>query len=289
MKHSELILNSSGSIYHLDLHPEEVAPTVLTVGDPGRVERVSRHFDRIDTRRQKREFITHTGEIAGQRVSVISTGIGPDNIDIVLNELDALVNIDLPSRTELPEMQSLRIIRLGTTGSLQPDIPVDALVCSTYGIGLDNLITFYPPSNDLDIQSLESSFKQHMNALGLPLPQSYAGRADAALLQQIAQSASAFQGITLTMPGFYGPQGRSLRLKSLLPPNFFEEMAGFRHEEQRITNLEMETGALYALGARFGHQVLSCNTVLANRPLGQFSPNPAQAVDQLILKVLGAL
>lgn len=289
MKHSELILNTSGSIYHLDLHPEEIAPTILTVGDPGRVERVSRHFDRVNIRRQKREFITHTGELAGQRITVISTGIGPDNIDIVLNELDALVNIDLSSRTELPEKQSLRIIRLGTTGSLQADIPVDALVCSSYGIGLDNVMAFYPASMDPDIQSLETSFRHRMNELKLPLPQSYAGRADAALLHQIVQSSHAFQGITLTMPGFYGPQGRSLRLKSLLPSNFFEDMAGFQHQGQRITNLEMETGALYALGTRLGHQMLSCNTVLANRPLGQFSTNPAHAVNQLILKVLEAL
>lgn len=281
-------MNPDGSIYHLNLHPEDVAPTVLTVGDPDRVARVSKHFDRIDVRKQKREFVAHTGELGGKRITVLSSGIGPDNIDIVLNELDALVNFDLKTRTALPEQRSLRILRLGTTGSLQPDIPVDSIVLSRYGIGLDNLLAFYPPPQDFTLLLLEEMFREHMVKLGLPLPQAYAGMCDPTLLEQIA-GADTFTGITLTMPGFYGPQGRSLRLQSQLPGNFFEQMADFRFDGHRVTNLEMETGALFALGTLLGHRVLSCNVVLANRPSGTFSPNPATAVEKLIVRVLERL
>ena len=277
---SELILQPDGSIYHLALHPEQVAETIFTVGDPGRVARISRHFDRIDFKVQKREFCTHTGELGGKRLTVISTGIGPDNIDIVINELDALVNIDLHSRTLKTNFTPLQFIRIGTSGALQPEIAPGQCVASAYAIGLDNLLNFYTERSDEWPIELERGFKKTFP----DLPGTYATSGSGALLNQF--DFMDYQGITLTCPGFYAPQGRSLRMKSLIRDAFFTQLQDFRWNDFAITNLEMETSAIYGLSALLGHQAISLNMILANRPLGTFSRQPKEDVDGLIENVL---
>ena len=281
---SELILNPDGSIYHLHLRPEHLAKTIITVGDPDRVQAVSKHFDRIEYAFNKREFITHTGYIGNKRLSVISTGIGPDNIDIVFNEVDALFNIDLKSRTPKSDLTSISFIRIGTSGALQPDIPVDSFLLSSYAIGWDNLFSFYELVRSKEIQALE----QELTAAIPDLPVRGTLVKAPGDLQSYFPS-SFLRGITLTCPGFYAPQGRQLRLASRLKPDHFSKMQAVRLGKERITNMEMETSAIYGMAELLGHQALSCNAILANRPNGEFSNNPGKTVELMIAEVLSIL
>ena len=278
MKPSELILNPDGSIYHLHLLPEQIAPIVITVGDPDRVPMVSRYFDAIEHRQQKREFVTHTGRLGTQRLSVISSGIGPDNIDIVLNELDAAVNIDLNSRMPKSDPVSLKIIRLGTAGCLHADVPVDSLVASTGGLGLDGLLQFYKAPEQQNhplLAALREHFSEDWN---FPLAP-YFSEGDAALLELFKEGFH--QGITATNPGFYGPQGRQLRAAVRLP-NYLDYLQNFEFQGRKILNLEMETAAIYGLSQMLGHRAISLSVILANRASGTFSSNPENGVRKLI-------
>lgn len=281
---SELIINSRGAIYHVDLRPEELADTVITVGDPDRVAEVSKHFDKIEVKRQHREFIAHTGFVGKKRITVISTGIGPDNIDIVLNELDALKNIDLETRTEKPNLSALTIIRLGTSGSLQADIPVDSLVAGTHGLGLDNLLHYYRlKSNEEELQLLQH-FVTHTQLAGNIQP--YIASAGSSVIKHFVEGFH--QGITVTCPGFYGPQGRVLRL-GLSNPQLVESLTNFSFGNHRISNFEMETSAIYGLGKLMGHHCLSVNVIVANRVRKEFSKDGAAAVEHLITNCLGII
>jgi uridine phosphorylase len=274
---SELVLNADGSIYHLAMQPDDVADLVLTVGDPGRVSKVARHFDSVESEREKREFRSCTGWLGGQRITVLSTGIGTDNIDIALNELDALVNIDLETRLPKATLRSLRIIRLGTSGSLQEDVPVGSLVLSSHGLGLDGLMEYY--------QAPDSIVQWPEGMEQFPL-KPYLCAADPDLLAQFGPTFT--RGITATCPGFYGPQGRRLRLEPTLP-DLPLLLSRLRFGADRVTNFEMETAAIYGLGALLGHRCLSVNVILANRITGEFAPSPGAAVEGLIQTVLGQL
>lgn len=274
---SELILNPDGSIYHLHLKPENLASLVFTVGDPDRVGQVSQYFDRVDFKIQKREFITHTGMIGRRAVTVMSTGMGTDNIEILMTELDALVNINLQTRTINPEQKSLQIIRIGTSGSMQKDVPVGTFLASKMAVGLDTLMQFYP---DLSLpQALASSIQETLELGFRP----YQAEADQGLLAKLSPEFA--QGITLTCPGFYGPQSRHLRLKPRIE-QMIERLASLGIEGQKLTNFEMETAGYYAMGELLGHQMLSLNAIVANRPLGQFDPNADQTIDRLIRRAL---
>ncbi len=275
---SELIINNRGAIYHLNLRPEEIAPTVIVVGDPDRVMEVSKHFDRVEHKLQHREFITHTGYVGNKRISCLSTGIGPDNIDIVLNELDALFNIDFESRTIKPNLTSIQIIRLGTSGSLQESIPVDSYVAGTHGLGLDNLLQFYRRETNEEEKQLLQAFVTHTQ-LHQQFSHPYITGAGASLLKHFAQGYH--QGVTVTCPGFYGPQGRVLRL-GLTNPHLVDHLSTFRFGKHRISNFEMETSAIYGLGKLLGHQCLSLNVIVANRIQKKFSSDPAAAIEGLI-------
>lgn len=282
---SELITNADGSIYHLNLHPEDVGDWIITVGDQNRVARVSRHFDRLDVEKAKREFVTHTGWLGDKRITVISTGIGPDNIDIVLNELDALVNIDMATRLPLAQPRSLPIIRIGTTGGVQEDIPVDGVICSAMALGFDNVMDYYAWSPNASEYRLAQDWAAFTTEGAWRVPVTpYAVEGSAALLAGIA--APFHQGITLTAPGFYGPQGRQLRAPSKLQDGLFDALYRFRSQGLRLTNIEMETSAIYGLSRVLGHQALSCSVVLANRHDNTFSTNPGAAVDKLIVQIL---
>lgn len=282
---SELIINQRGAIYHLNLRPEELADTIITVGDPDRVGEVSKHFDKIDHQLQHREFITHTGSIGQKRISVISTGIGPDNIDIVLNELDALVNIDFETREIKTQSTTLKIIRIGTSGALQGDIPVDGFVASTHGIGMDNLMHFYRGVHNEEERQINQAFvtqTQLHNHLSHP----YIFGGSPALLKQFTKDI--FHGITVTCPGFYGPQGRILRL-GLALPDLNDSLTHFSFGQHRITNFEMETAAIYGLGKLLGHQCLSLSAIVANRITRTFSSDAHAAVEKLIRHTLAVL
>lgn len=279
---SELILNDRGAVYHLDLRPEELAPFVITVGDPGRVEIVSQHFDTIEFSGTHREFVSHTGHIGKKRITVLSSGIGPDNIDIVMNELDALVNIDFESRTIKPTTNSLNILRLGTSGSLQPNIPVDSMVVSTHGLGIDNLMNFYRYEQNEEEKQLLQAFvtqTQLHNQISHP----YITGASMNLQKHFVNGFH--HGITVTCPGFYGPQGRVLRL-GLRQPDLVDRLTAFSYGSHRITNFEMETSAIFGLGKMLGHNCLSINTIIANRVSKQFSRDSKKAVAKMIETVL---
>jgi uridine phosphorylase len=282
---SELILNPDGSVYHLNLKPEHIAHDIIFVGDQNRVEKISSLFDTIEFSFQKREFKTHTGTLNGKRISVISTGIGPDNIDIVMNELDALVNIDLITRQPKTTLTSLNIVRIGTSGSLQADIPVDSFVMSTYGLGLDNMLRSYLV-DEISNTNMEESFINHTNwdlRKGSPYAISCSEK-----LEQLIESDKFHKGITATVGGFYGPQGRVLRL-DIQDKNLNSKMYNFKFEGNRITNLEMETAAIYGLSKLLGHNALSLNAIIANRATGTFSEDPYKAVDELIKYTLEKL
>ena len=281
---SELIVNADGSIYHLHLQPEQLADTVITVGDPERVAMVSKYFDRIEHRVQKREFVTHTGYIGSKRITVISTGIGPDNIDIVFNELNMLRNFNFSSRTFNPQKKPLTIIRFGTSGSIQADLPVNTLLASTIGIGIDNVLHYYKFENTPIEKTMLSKFIGDCNFNTTIHP--YLFSADTTLL---AATAGEFvQGITMTAPGFYAPQGRALGYE-LSHPEFYNDIRAFRFEQMRITNIEMETAAMYGLASVLGHRCLSLNVLLANRVSGSFSADPVAAIDHLIQKGLAVI
>jgi uridine phosphorylase len=282
IEESELILNSRGAIYHLNLLPEELARKIFLVGDPGRVPVVSKYFDRIETKQQHREFISHTGYIGREKFTVISTGIGTDNIDIVMNELDALVNIDFSTRTVKPVPTQLQIMRLGTSGSLQRDIPVDSFVASTHGLGIDNLLNFYRQEPQGAEQDILQAFITHTQIHQKFAQPSIAG-ASAFLLKHFADGY--FSGITVTCPGFYGPQGRILRL-GLSQPDLIQRLTSFSFGPFRLSNFEMETSAIYGLGSMLGHQCLSLNAIVANRISKTFSPDGLWAVERLIGKTL---
>jgi uridine phosphorylase len=277
---SELIINDRGAVYHLDLRPEEIAHTIFTVGDPGRVAQVSKHFDSIEFRASHREFITHTGYIGKKRLSVISSGIGTDNIDIVLNELDALVNVDFETRTVKPALTQLRFIRLGTCGSLQNDIPVDAFVASTHGLGIDNLLHFYRYEHNEEENQLIQSFVTQTQIVN-----PYVASGAPSLIKHFVNGFH--HGITVSCPGFYGPQGRTIRI-GLAQPNLVAKLSSFTLGHHRICNFEMETSAIYGLGKILGHHCLSLNAVIANRVAKQFSSNPVNTVEKLIQTALEA-
>ncbi len=275
---SELVLNPDGSIYHLNLLPEDISSTIITVGDQNRVHEVSKYFDSIEVKKSKREFVTHTGHYSGKRITVISTGIGTDNIDIVFNELDALANIDFTSRQIKSEKKQLNFIRVGTSGSLQPDIPVDTFLISSAGIGFDNLMYFYDCGH-IKNKELEQALTAYLG-WGKFNIHPYAVDFDKELGDIFASNHIRF-GITGTNSGFYGPQGRSLRLK-LAIPDFNEKLAGFSYGDLRITNLEMETSAMYGIAKLHGHRAVSLNAILANRATGEFSKQGHKAIDRLI-------
>lgn len=275
---SELILNPDGSIYHLNLKPKQLAKTVITVGDPDRVEKVTKYFDQINVSVHKREFKAQTGTIGGKEITVISTGIGTDNIDIVLNELDALVNVDFKSREIKDELTALTIIRIGTSGAIQPDIPVDSFLLSEKAIGLDSLMQFYK-SDHLQDWDLQKAFLKHTN-WNSNKSTPYVIEADTELIKQFKTDAI-LSGFTATNVGFYGPQGRLIR-GPLQDPDLNSKIESFRYERFRITNLEMETSGIYGLSKLLGHRALSLNVILANRALGTFSKDPEKATDKLI-------
>ena len=282
---SELILNPDGSVYHIRLKPADLADDVIVVGDQGRVEAISSHFEQIDCKIQNREFVTHTGWYKGNRITALSTGIGTDNIDIVINELDALVNIDLEKRTIRESRKSLNIIRIGTSGALQGDIPVDSFVASTHGMGFDGLLNYYAGRDLCDEAEVAQAFMKHSGWLnGLPYP--YVVKASDQLMNRIASDMQ--KGITATAPGFYGPQGRQLRLAPAMN-DLNEKLGSFRHGEHRVTNFEMETSALYGLGKLLGHECLTVCAIIANRVARQYSKDYHPVIERLILTVLERL
>ena len=279
---SELILNPDGSVYHLNLKPENIAHNILFVGDQSRVEKITKWFDSIEFSQQKREFKTQTGYYKGCKISVISTGIGPDNIDIVMNELDALVNVDLQTKTIKPELTSLNIVRIGTSGSLQENIPCDSIVMSQYGLGLDNMLRSYL-IDGISETTIEEAFIAQTNwdpKKGRP----YVVRGSEKLEKRF-ESNSIFKGFTGTAGGFYGPQGRVIRL-GIQDPDLNSKMDQFEFEGIKMTNLEMETSAIYGLGKLLGHECLSMNAIIANRATGTFSEDPYKTVDELIVYAL---
>ncbi|MEP2237051.1 MAG: nucleoside phosphorylase [Maribacter sp.] len=278
LKPAELIINEDGSIYHLNLLPEDIATTIITVGDPDRVHQVSRHFDTIEVKKGKREFHTHTGHLNGKRISVISTGIGTDNIDIVLNELDALVNIDFNTRTLKEEHTTLNIIRIGTTGAIQPDIPIDSFLISKYSIGFDGLLHFYE-HDKINYPDIEDEFIAHTSwdaNKARPYVLSYSEK-----LGKLFSDNRIRLGFTATNTGFYGPQQRQLRIKPS-QMELMEKLSTFKFKELKLTNLEMETSGIYALAQLLGHEAVSMNCILANRSTGEFSVTPTASVDRLI-------
>ena len=285
IKSSELILNPDGSVYHLNLKPENIAHDIIFVGDPDRVEKITQFFDSIEFSIQKREFKTQTGIYKGKRLTVLSTGIGPDNIDIVVNELDALVNIDLNTRQPKEKLTSLNIIRIGTSGSIQADIPVDSFVLSQFGIGLDNMLRSYIV-DEITHKDIEEAFITQTE-WNLQKGRPYA-IACSEVLEKRIESNQMHKGITCTVGGFYGPQGRVLRLP-IQDSDLNSKMDHFQFNGNRITNLEMETTAIYGLSALLGHHALSLNAIIANRATGTFSEDPTKAVDELIAYTLDKL
>ena len=280
IKESELILNPDGNIYHLNLRPEQVADTIILVGDPNRVPRVSAYFDTIEFSTQKREFCTHTGTYKGKRLTALSTGIGPDNIDIVINELDALFNIDLHTRKPKEQLTSLNIVRFGTSGSLQADIPVDSFVLSSHGLGMDNMLHAYKDAPNVREIAMEEAFMAHTQwntDKGRP----YIVGCGETLKQRLLTD-KVFEGITGTAPGFYGPQGRMLRLP-VQDSTLNDKLHSFNYKGYRMTNLEMETSAIYGLSKLLGHQAVSLNAIIANRAAGTFTKDTKKVVENLIV------
>lgn len=285
IKDSELILNPDGSIYHLNLKPEHIAHDILLVGDQDRVEKITKHFDSIEFATQKREFKTQTGYYKGKRLTVLSTGIGPDNIDIVLNELDALVNIDLKTRKPKETHTSLNFVRVGTSGSLQADVPVDGFVISSHGLDLNGMLHFYKIDDisNPEIEEAFVAFTNWNNKKARPIVIKNSKK-----LEAIFDSNEVYKGLTATAGGFYGPQGRVLRLP-LQDPDLNKKMDTFSFNGMRITNFEMETSVIYGLSKLLGHHALSLNAVIANRATGQFSKDPKAVVERLIAYTLNKL
>ena len=285
IKESELILNPDGSVYHLNLKPENISNDLIFVGDQDRVERITKHFDSIEFSTQKREFKTQTGIYKGKRLTVISTGIGPDNIDIVMNELDALVNIDLQTRKPKQDHQSLNIVRVGTSGSVQEDVPVDSFVLSTHGLDMNGMLHFYKiesiRNKDIEQAFVDQTSWNSMKAWPLVIRNS-------SELEDRFEDPIFHKGMTATAGGFYGPQGRILRLE-LDDPELNSKIDGFQYKDVRITNFEMETAVIYGMSKLLGHNALSLNAIIANRASGEFSLNPGNVVDDLIKTTLEKL
>jgi uridine phosphorylase len=282
IKDSELILNPDKSIYHLSLKPENIATDLVFVGDPDRVDKVTEHFDTIEFSIHKREFKTTTGVYKGKRISVISTGIGSDNIDIVLNELDALVNINLETRTIKEKHTALNIVRIGTSGSLQKDIPLDSFLLSTYAIDINGMLRSYI-TETISHPSIENAFVAHTNwdeKKCFPLVVSNSKSLEDKITSEII-----YKGMTATAGGFYGPQGRVVRLP-IKDSNLNNKIDSFNFNGLRVTNLEMETSAIYGLSKLLGHHACSMNAIIANRALGTFSENPDKAIADLIIYTL---
>jgi uridine phosphorylase len=276
---TDLILNSDGSVYHLSLLPKNISDTIITVGDPSRVYMVSQFFDEVEFEMNKREFITHVGKFNNKRITVISTGIGTDNIEIFFNELDALVNIDLKTREPKPRKKKLKIVRIGTSGALQEDIPVGSHLVSDYAVGLDNLMNFY----DLPMDDFETGVAHDIQKkTGLPF-MPYVVRGSESLRESIGSGM--LIGNTVTCPGFYAPQGRELRLPIRFP-KLLEDLNYYHKGEFWLTNFEMETSGYYAMGRLLGHDVVSANAIIANRIKNKFSKNPNKVIESLIEKVL---
>ena len=283
---SELIINEDGSVFHLHLRPEYLADKVILVGDPGRVQTVAAHFERMECDIQSREFHTITGWYQGKRISVVSTGIGCDNIDIVMNELDALANIDFQSRTENDEHRTLSIVRIGTCGGLQPFTPTGSFIASVKSIGFDGLLNYYDGRNDVCDLQLEEAFKKHMSwspIKGAP----YVAIANPELIEQIAQD-DMVRGITIACGGFYGPQGRQIRLK-IQDPQQNEKVEAFEYDGLHICNFEMESSAVAGLAALLGHRAMTCCMVIANRYTTEMNTEYKNSIDTLIQKVLARI
>lgn len=276
---SELILNADGSTYHLNLLPGDLASTIVFVSEPNLVGEVSRYFDQIDVKKGRREFITHTGLLRNKRISVISTGIGTDNIDIVFNEIDALVNVDFGTRALRSPLTSLDIIRIGTSGSIQGDIRLGTILASEYAIGFDTLMQYYVKNYSEEEKAIQHAVMNHFDKLGFT---PYVGSASKKLLHRIARDLP--KGITMTAPGFYG-QDLSMRTRNVYP-DLIRKANAFQLEGRSITNLEMETAGIYALANMFGHHALSINAILASRLHDAFVDNPKEIIDKVIRFVL---
>ncbi|TAE71481.1 MAG: phosphorylase [Bacteroidetes bacterium] len=281
LANTELILNADKSVYHLHLRPEHIAETIFLVGDPDRVKEVSSYFDTIEYQIQHREFVTHTGYLGKKRLSVISSGIGTDNVEILLTELDALVNIDLDTRQIKSDLTSLRMIRLGTSGILRPEIEVGTILMTEFAIGLDNLMYFYQQNQTKKEKEIAQSINEYFSLGFMPS----CTQAHEKWFEQWQQKTNFIKGNTLTCPGFYAPQGRELRIKNTFQ-NLKEKYYSFDYQGFKLTNLEMETAGYYAFGRLFGHQIISINALLANRYTGQFAENPSQIVKNMIEIVL---
>jgi uridine phosphorylase len=282
---TELILTPQGCIYHLNLKPENIADSIIVVGDQSRVADISKHFDEIEFQTQNREFVTHTGVYKGKRITALSTGIGTDNIDIVLNELDALANIDLKTREINAKKKSLNIVRIGTSGALQKAIEIDTYVASSHGIGFDGLLNYYDALDTVNENEISEEFIRQTN-WQKKLPYPYIVSADVGLLKIVG--ADYRQGITATAPGFYGPQGRTLRLNPLMP-DLNEKLTDFSFQNYKITNFEMETSALYGLSKHMGHRACTVCVIVANRITKTFTKNYHPAMDKLIVQTLDRL
>ncbi len=282
---SELILNPDGSIYHLKLRPEQLASTIILVGDPQRVEIVSNHFDKVEFKSCNREICTHTGTLNNKRLTVLSTGMGTDNIDIVLNELDALVNVDLDKRVKKDEHTTLNIIRLGTSGALQPDVPLNSFIVSEYGLGLDSVVLYYEKKEEVIEKELTEAFYKFSN-WPKDLSKPYIIKGSEKLIEKLEEGF--LKGITATSPGFYGPQGRVVRLE-LAYPNIINSLHSFKYKDKQILNFEMETSALYGLGKMLGHNTLTICVAIANRYRREYNNDYRVAVKKLIETVLERL
>jgi uridine phosphorylase len=276
---TDLILNPDGSVYHLNLLPKHISDTIITVGDPSRVYQVSEYFDEVEFEMNKREFITHVGKYKGKKITVISTGIGTDNVEIFFNELDALVNIDLKTREPKSRRKKLRIVRVGTSGGLQEELPVGSHLISDYAVGLDNLMNFY----DLPMDDFETGVAHDIQKkIGLPF-MPYVVRGSSSLREQIGKDMVV--GNTVTCPGFYAPQGRELRLPIRFP-KLLDDLNYYHKGDFWLTNFEMETAGYYSMARLLGHEVISTNAIIANRVKNKFAKDPNKVIDSLIQKVL---
>lgn len=282
MKESDLILNADGSIYHLKIKPEEVPDLILVSGDPARITLISDHFDKVEFKRQNREFVSHLGWLNGKRLLALSTGIGPDNIDIVMNELDALANIDLKTRKPLEHHRTLTIVRIGTSGTIHADIPIGTRVIASHGMGMDGSLHYYRNLPEVIDAELTGEFIKQTNWPAF-LPAPYIIPGTPALIEMLGYEG--ITGITATAGGFYGPQGRELRLRCSFP-GMLDAMANFSHNGHRVINFEMETSSLYGLGNMLGHQVASICVLLANRATGVYTRTIKDDEERLIRYVL---
>ena len=282
---SQLVLNAEGAVYHLNLHPDQLADTVIMVGDPGRVDTIASFFDKIEVKRQNRELVSRTGYFNGKRITALSTGMGTDNIDIVMNELDTLANIDLKTRMPKDEHKSLNLIRIGTCGALQPDIEVGQNVATRYAIGLDGLIYFYEKNKEVNEIAMRDAFIKQMD-YPTDLPKPYAVEGSVELFNRLAQGY--YEGVTATAPGFYGPQGRTLRMH-LTYPELNHKIEAFDYRGWRVCNFEMESSALYGLGKMMGHNCLTVCVAIANRVTEKFLTDYHPHMKKLIENTLERL